>query len=48
MRTRSRIRTTEPRTARAMVRLGTGDEDPELGGGGERRDEGRVGEITSI
>ena len=48
MRIRSRIRTTEPRTASAMIRLGTGEEDPELGGDGERRGEERVGEITSI
>ena len=48
MRIRSNIRTTEPRTASAIVRLGTGEEDPELGVGEERRGEGRVGGITSI
>ena len=48
MSTRSRIRTTEPRTTSAMVRLETWVEDPELGGGKDRRGEGRVDEITSI
>ena len=48
MRIRNNIKTTEPRTASAIVRLATGEEDPVLGVGEERGGEGRVGGITSI